>query len=97
MDFKIDVVLTEEEYELFLMTLGMGLGVAYSGDGRRELAYSMVRLVNKLCAGNPRFTPYAVPSDRTAQGGGRRRADNEIDEAADGGAVGPGASTGGGE
>lgn len=79
MDFKIDVVLTEEEYELFLMTLGMGLGVAYSGKDGTELAHSMVRLVNKLCAGNPRFTPYAAPGDRTAQGG--EKAENDCGEA----------------
>ena len=62
MDQEIHLRLTEKERELFLMMQGMAAAVAMQG-GDKQLIRAVVRLINKINAGNPGFIPYTVPED----------------------------------
>jgi hypothetical protein len=62
MDVEIHLTLTVEENSLFLMMQGMAAGVAMHS-GQEKLAHAVLRLVNKINAGKPEYTPYSVPED----------------------------------
>jgi hypothetical protein len=57
---EIRLNLTEDERDLFLMMQGMAVGVAMR-DGNKQMADALLRLTNKINAGNPDFAPCEVP------------------------------------
>jgi len=52
--------LTDDEHNLLLMALGYAIGLAMK-ENNRGLAYSIVRLTNKLNENNPSYVPYQIP------------------------------------
>jgi hypothetical protein len=50
--------MSQEDYELLLMTLGAGMGSRIFEPTR------MLAFVNRLNEGNPNYTPYQVPEKK---------------------------------
>ena len=64
-DGVVTFAMSEHDYGRLLMALGFAAMAALQAGGRREL-YDVIRVVNELNAGNPRFTPYEVPDEEPA-------------------------------
>lgn len=58
----LEFSLTPDEFDLLLSMAGVATGFMMA-QGKKRLAYSFVRLVNRLNENNPDFTPYTIPRD----------------------------------
>jgi hypothetical protein len=56
----LELSLTKAEHDAVLLLLGLGL-VAIRRRGMTEIAYELLRAVNKANAGNPDWHPYWTP------------------------------------
>lgn len=55
---KLDVELTEAEYDWLVYMLGMATGTLIGETRSPEMAKKCVQLINKLLAVSPAFVPY---------------------------------------
>jgi hypothetical protein len=61
-DGNVVLTMTQDDWSNLLLTLGYATGAARRGN---DVMYqSFLDLVNRLNVGNPRFTPYAVETEK---------------------------------
>jgi hypothetical protein len=58
----LGLTLTREEFEAWLMLMGLAAGTATS-ESMSALSYTALRLANKMNEGNPNWRPYWVPEE----------------------------------
>lgn len=56
--------LTDDEFDQLLVVCGYAAGAAMN-DRDDRLAYSFIQLANRINEGNPKYTPYELPEERT--------------------------------
>lgn len=59
----ISAEIAEDEYALFLFSLGMFAAAAFKDNA--EIGWFFISLVNRLLQGAPNFKQYEVPADRS--------------------------------
>jgi len=64
---EVILVMSRTDYNILLMMLGCATAVP-RGQGDYPTFCMFLDLVNRMNAGNPRFTPYDIPSEFGIQG-----------------------------